>query len=264
MWPTLWSITIATPVGLPDFYTIFLFVLGAFIMRSAGCVINDILDKDIDKKVKRTKDRPLAGGKVTVAEAWTIFVFLMAMGLLVLLQLNRLAIILGFLIVVPIMVYPLMKRFFAWPQLFLALVFNWGVLIAWAYVGEELSLSTLILYMACMCWTIGYDTIYAHQDKDYDKKIGIKSTALVFVGRSKTFIGGFYAVMIGMFVVLGILNDFSKIYYAGTAIAALHLFLQVKTVKLDDAKNCMDKFNSNISFGWVVFLTFVIEKGVQL
>lgn len=263
LWPSLWSITIATPLGLPELSTLILFALGAFLMRSAGCIINDIIDRDIDRQVTRTRKRPLASGRVSVNEAWAILIFLLLMALCILLQFNRLTVMLGFAIVLPIAVYPLMKRIFPWPQLFLGVVFNWGVLMGEAAVADEVSLSGLLLYVACIFWTLGYDTVYAHQDKEDDLQLGIHSTALSFGRKSRYYIGIFYGVMTAFLLAVGIVNGFSAIFYAGIFLAGLHLFLQVRTLDINNAENCMNKFTSNISLGWIIFLTLVIEKGMQ-
>jgi 4-hydroxybenzoate polyprenyl transferase len=251
-------------MSLPEIYMLILFGLGAFVMRSAGCIINDIFDREIDARVQRTKNRPLASGEISTGEAWVLFIFMMFFGLIILMQLNSLTIKLGFAIVIPIILYPLAKRVFAGPQLFLAIVFNWGVIMGWAAVAEDISSPIpWLLYVACMCWTLGYDTIYAHQDKVDDKKMGIGSTAVAFGNKTKLIIAGLYSTMFTLLLVVGWLSQFSKLYYTGIIIAGLHLLLQVRTVDLNNGQSCMDKFKSNVALGWIIFITLFIEKAIQ-
>lgn len=263
LFPTWWAITIASPIGLPDFYLYFLFAFGAFIMRSAGCVINDIIDVKIDKKVKRTKIRPLANGEVRIKQAYLLFVFLMFIGLIILLQLNEETIILGFLVAIPIIIYPLMKRFFALPQLFLGVVFNWGVLMGFSATQGFLDESAWLVYASAVFWTFGYDTIYAHQDKKDDKKLGIKSSALLFDKSTKVFVSVFYLLAIILLLITGYINNFSYIYYLILIIAAAHMIRQLATVNLNNEKSSLATFKSNAIFGLVVFFAVFLEKSVQ-
>jgi 4-hydroxybenzoate polyprenyltransferase len=189
--PSLWGIAIADPARIDLFL---LFAFGAIIMRGAGCIINDLWDQDLDAAVARTRARPLVTGAITRREALVLLAILLAMGLAILLTLSPLAIGLGFLSMVFVVAYPLMKRITWWPQLFLGITFNFGILIGYAAVTGTLTWPTLLLYAGAVFWTLGYDTIYAHQDKDDDELIGIKSTARLFAEHSKIWVSGFYAV----------------------------------------------------------------------
>ena len=259
-WPCAWAITIASPGQVPDIYMLFLFMLGAFLLRSAGCVINDILDRDIDKKVERTKLRPIAAGEIDVAHALALFIFLMFVGFLILVQLNKLSIMLGFAVVIPIVLYPLAKRYFVWPQLILALVFNWGMIMAFAAIEDTLSLNAFILYLACVFWTLGYDTIYAHQDKKYDKAIGLKSTAFSFIGQSKNSISLIFIPMLICLAVIGIINEFGLFYYFGLAVCAVYLFFKLYRLNINEPGACAANFKSHTIFGFLYFIVLVVER----
>lgn len=196
--PGWWSLALAsggiTGMGLWEWYLAFLFLIGAIVMRAAGCVINDLWDRDFDKQVERTRARPLAAGTISTGEALGFLSVLVFIGFAILIQMEALTIFLGFLSLPLIVAYPLMKRFTYWPQAFLGLTFNFGALMGWSAVHDGLGLSAVLLYLSGIFWTLGYDTIYAHQDKEDDALAGIKSTALLFGERSKIFVGGFYAV----------------------------------------------------------------------
>src|SRR3954471_6387562 len=192
LFPCWWGLALA---GSRDLLLYALFAVGAVVMRGAGCTINDIIDRDLDGRVARTADRPLPSGAVTLTGAFAFLALELLLGLAILLLLRPLAIWLGVLSLVIVATYPLMKRVTWWPQIFLGLAFNWGVLMGWATVRENLAPAPLLLYLAGIFWTLGYDTIYAHQDKEDDASIGIKSTALKLGAQSRLWIAGFYAVM---------------------------------------------------------------------
>lgn len=203
--PSWWAILMATPGATA--YTVFLmalFLLGAIIMRGTGCIINDLWDRDLDTKVERTASRPIASGQISLEDASIFLVILSLCGLAILVCLPLPAILLGFLSIPLIVIYPLMKRYTWWPQAFLGLTFNFGALIGWSAATGEFSFLSLGLYLACIFWTIGYDTIYAHQDKEDDIKVGIKSTALLFGQKSQSYVFGFYALATVLFTIIAI------------------------------------------------------------
>jgi 4-hydroxybenzoate polyprenyltransferase len=259
LWPALWSLSFASGKEWP-WKELLIFTVGAFVMRSAGCIINDIIDYKLDAKVARTKNRPLSNGDLKIHEALLLLFLLLVIGAALLFSLNSTAILLGVIIIIPIIVYPFMKRVTYWPQLFLALTINWGALIGWVAVKDEMSLATLMIYVACVCWTMGYDTIYAHQDKEDDMLLGIKSTALKFGAYTKKYLYIFYSITIGLLWVLGIMTDGGVIFHAFLFIGAFQLFWQVKTVNLNDPKDCMAKFVSNKYFGLVVLIAALAGK----
>lgn len=246
--------------GTVPFILIIKFTIGAFIMRSAGCVINDIIDRKIDAKVERTKNRPLASGEVSLTEAILLLFSLLVLGLLILLSLNKLSIILGFIIIIPVLTYPLMKRITYWPQLFLGVVFNWGVIIASAATINKVPFESIFLYIACVFWTLGYDTIYAHQDKKDDISIGVKSTALKLGAKTKLALSFFYSITILMLFCVGIIAKMHLIYFLLIALPALHLLWQIKTLNINNPEDCKSKFISNQYFGLLLLIAIIVAK----
>ncbi|MCE3232024.1 MAG: ubiA [Rickettsiaceae bacterium] len=259
LWPCLWSISLASGKIFP-WKELLVFIIGAFVMRSGGCIINDIVDYKLDAKVERTKNRPLSNGTLKIHEALLLLFLLMVIGGTLLFSLNNTAIILGFIVLVPIVVYPFMKRVTYWPQLFLAFTINWGALIGWVAIKEVISIETLLIYIACIFWTMGYDTIYAHQDKEDDMLLGIKSTALKFGQYSKKYLYIFYAITIGLLWLLGIMLGTGFFYYVFLFVGAFHLFLQVKMVDLNNQDDCMRKFSSNKYFGLIILVAILAGK----
>ncbi|MDE0044359.1 MAG: 4-hydroxybenzoate octaprenyltransferase [bacterium] len=259
MWPCWWAVALASH-GWPDWTLLGLFAAGAVVMRSAGCIVNDIVDRRIDARVERTRDRPLASGAVTLRGALVFLGLLLAAGLTVLLQFNQAAIITGIASLGLVVIYPFMKRVTYWPQLFLGLAFSWGALVGWVAVRGALSPEPLVLYLAAIAWTIGYDTIYAHQDKTDDERIGVKSTALAFGESTKLLTGLFYAIFVAGAALAG--------YQAGTgwpflvvlAIAAADLARQLVTVDLDDPGSCLRAFSANNRIGLLVFAGLVAGR----
>lgn len=237
-----------------------LFLVGAFLMRSAGCVINDMIDRKVDAQVARTKHRPLASGEMNMFEAFFLAVLLLSMALALLLTLNQTTILLGCIIVVPVFIYPFMKRVTYWPQVFLAFTFNWGALMGWTAITGEVSLSAILLYAACMFWTLGYDTIYAHQDKEDDVLLGIKSTALRLGSYTRKYLYIFYGGMIGLLWVLGMIQAAGIGYYVGLILAGFLLLWQANTVKLNHQADCMQKFNTNRYIGLIIFAGILLGK----
>lgn len=248
--PGWWAIALATnkPTRMDgeawEFFV--LFGIGAVVMRAAGCVVNDLWDRDLDKKVGRTSLRPLASGEVTVKQATIFLAALLIVGFVILLQFNALTILLGVLSLPLIAIYPLMKRFTWWPQLFLGVVFNFGALMGWAAVTGSLDTPALLLYAGGIFWTLGYDTIYAHQDKEDDALAGIKSTALLFGEKSRSYVATFFCIA---YVLL-----FAASHSFFLIPAALHLTWQLYAWKPDDAASSLRVFKSNRDFGILVLL----------
>ena len=264
-WPCAWSLAMTQWFIVNNYLFIkflILFFIGSIIMRSAGCVYNDIVDKNVDIKVQRTKKRLIASGKITIKTAWLIILLLLIPALIILFQFNNFSKILGLSSGLLIIAYPFMKRITFWPQLFLGFTFNWGVLLGWSVFFENLTIETIVLYMAAIFWTLGYDTIYALQDRRDDLKIKIKSTAIKFGSDIKNFLFFCYISSISFLIALGFLTNRSFVYFILLVIAALHLAYQVLTIKKIKSNN-KDKiqivFNSNNSFGILIFLIFFLE-----
>ena len=246
--------------GWPDWTLLGLFAAGAVVMRSAGCIVNDIVDRRIDARVERTRDRPLASGTITLRGALVFLGLLLAAGLIVLLQFNRAAIITGIASLGLVVIYPFMKRVTYWPQLFLGLTFSWGALVGWVAVRGALSVEPLVLYLAAVAWTIGYDTIYAHQDKTDDVRVGVKSTALAFGERTKPLTGLFYAVFVAGTALACHLAGTGWPFLVVLAIAAADLARQLVTVDLDDPGSCHRAFVANNRIGLLVFAGIVLGR----
>ena len=264
-WPCAWSLTMTQWFVVNNYQFIkylILFFIGSIIMRSAGCVYNDIVDKNVDIKVQRTKKRLIASGKITIKTAWLVISLLLIPAFIILFQFNNFSKILGLSSGLLIITYPFMKRITFWPQLFLGFTFNWGVLLGWSVFFENLTIETIVLYMAAIFWTLGYDTIYALQDRRDDLKIKIKSTAIKFGSDIKNFLFFCYISSITFLIALGLLTNRSLVYFTLLIIAALHLVYQVLTIKKIKSNN-KDKiqivFNSNNSFGILIFLIFFLE-----
>ena len=235
-----------------------LFAVGSFVMRGAGCVWNDIRDRELDARVARTADRPIASGEVGLKSGYLYMVLLSLVGLLVLLQFNRFTVALAIASLPLIALYPLMKRVTYWPQAWLGITFNWGALVGYAAVAGTLAYPALALYAAGIVWTLGYDTIYAHQDKEDDALVGIKSTALKLGGDSKRWLYGFYILTVVGLGAAGWLAGLAWPFYVALAAAALQLGWQIETIDFDDPANCLVKFKSNKWFGLLVLLGVVL------
>jgi 4-hydroxybenzoate polyprenyltransferase len=261
LWPCWWSTALAARADgdFPDIALLVLFAIGAFAMRSAGCIYNDIIDRDIDAKVARTQSRPLASGQISIGSAAVLIIALCLVGLAVLVQFNVFAICLGFASVGIVLIYPLMKRVTFWPQAFLGLAFSWGALMGWAATYGSLGLAPVILYAASVAWTIGYDTIYAHQDKEDDALVGLKSTALRFGDNTPIWLSLFFGATIGGIAFAGWMVGVGVWFFAGLILASAHLIWQVATLDIDDGQNCLDRFRSNHGFGAIVFLAIVVD-----
>ncbi len=265
LFPCWWSIALASPGG-PDvrLLTLFaLFALGALVMRGAGCTLNDIVDRDFDGRVARTAGRPIPSGAVSVGQATGFGVLLLALGFAVLAQFNSFAMMVGAASLVLVAAYPFAKRLTYWPQAVLGLTFNWGALLGWAAVRGDLGAPAVALYAAGVFWTLGYDTIYAHQDKEDDALIGIKSTALRLGDGTRPWLFGFYGTATALMALAGTLAGLAWPYYVFLAVGAAHLAWQAAAVDLDDAKDCLAKFRSNRHFGWIVLAGVIAGQAAR-
>ncbi|MCB1783901.1 MAG: 4-hydroxybenzoate octaprenyltransferase [Alphaproteobacteria bacterium] len=262
--PGWWSITLASGgianMKLWEWTVLALFGIGAILMRAAGCVINDIWDRDLDRQVERTRSRPLAAGTLSLKQASVFLATLLLISLVILLQFNKTTIILGIATLPLIATYPLMKRFTWWPQAFLGLTFNFGALMGWSAINGSITLPALFLYISGIFWTIGYDTIYAHQDKEDDALAGIKSTALKFGANSKYWVAHFYAFsLITMLIATMLLNSESSLKSGLFLIpAAAHLIWQLKTWTPDNPESSLKTFKSNRDFALLALLAFCL------
>jgi 4-hydroxybenzoate polyprenyltransferase len=267
MWPCWWSTALA---GLadgrpyPNPWFLALFTAGAFVMRAAGCIYNDIADRDFDARVARTRNRPIASGRISVKAAAVLMVVLSFCGLAVLLQFNTFAIVTGMCSLGIVAAYPFMKRITYWPQAVLGLAFSWGALMGWAATFGRLDWPAVLLYAAAIAWTIAYDTIYAHQDKEDDALIGVKSTALKFGAATKPWLAGFFSLALLLLAAAGLLAGAGTFFLLGLAAAALHAFWQITTLNIDDASNCLRRFRSNHEFGALVFLGIWADMLAQM
>lgn len=260
--PCLWGLALAAAEGAGGpvlLYYAALMGVGAYVMRSAGCAYNDIVDKDFDAKVERTALRPIPSGQISVKQAWGVLVGLSLIGLIVLLQFNLFTIIVGVSSLTLIAAYPFMKRITWWPQAWLGLTFNWGALIGYAAATSGLSLSAVTLYAAGVFWTLGYDTIYAHQDTEDDALIGVKSSALRLGDATKPWLAGFYAMTIVLFALAGAFGGASFVYYTALAPAALHFVWQVRKLDIHDSHNCLNLFKSNKNAGLLLLIAPLCE-----
>jgi len=269
MWPCFWSAALAanvasSPANLNTvwfpgltLWHLFLFMTGAIAMRGAGCTWNDLVDHRIDARVTRTRSRPLPSGRISRGAATTFLVVQALAGLLVLIQFNRFSILLGIASLGIAAIYPFAKRFTDWPQFFLGLAFSWGALMGWAAVFGELDWPPVLLYVGAIAWTIGYDTIYAHQDKEDDALVGVRSTARLFGENTKIWLVLFY----GLFAVLAAsafwLSGVAWPAYAGLALAVIMLGWQIRVIDIDDADQCLALFKANSRVGLIVFLGLI-------
>tara|TARA_A100001037_G_scaffold302633_1_gene334679 strand:+ start:429 stop:1355 length:927 start_codon:yes stop_codon:yes gene_type:complete len=261
--PGWWALAMTVPPGSwPNPLWVALFAIGAILMRGAGCVINDLFDRDFDARVARTADRPLASGAIGVRAALAFLGALLIVSFAILVQFNPFAIAIGALSLALVIPYPLMKRITWWPQAWLGLTFNWGALLGWAVVRGDLDPAAFVLFAAGFFWTLGYDTIYAHQDKEDDALVGIRSTARLLADRSRPWIAGFYAVCIGFLALSGWLESLVWPYWVGLGIAALHLAWQTRTVDFNDPRDCLAKFRANRDFGLIVFVAAIAARAL--
>ena len=254
LFPCWWAIALASPDPLApaSLWLLALFGVGALVMRGAGCTYNDICDRNFDARVARTRDRPLPGGEVSVGAALVFLAAQLALGLAILLSLNALAILVGAASLVLVFTYPLMKRVTFWPQFFLGLAFNWGALLGWAAVRGGLDWAPVLLYAGGIFWTLGYDTIYAHQDRGDDAGAGVKSSARALGPGSKPWLAVFYAAAVCLFAAAGQRAGMAWPFFACLAAGAAQLAWQVAAVDVDAPGDCLAKFRSNRLFGWAM------------
>ncbi|MCY4239180.1 MAG: 4-hydroxybenzoate octaprenyltransferase [Rhodospirillaceae bacterium] len=236
-----------------------LFGVGALLMRGAGCTWNDIIDRDFDARVERTRSRPIPSGQISVRQALLFMALQMSIALAILLQFNRFAVGVGAFSLVVVFIYPLMKRWTYWPQIVLGMAFNWGALLGWAAVRGDLDWTPVFLYVAGIFWTLGYDTIYAHQDKGDDILIGIKSTALKLRDRTRPLLWGFYTLALTLIAAAGWSDGLGLFFWIGLGLGALQLAWQAGRVNIDDPADCLRKFKSNRVFGWCLLLGLLTE-----
>jgi 4-hydroxybenzoate polyprenyltransferase len=263
-WPCAWGLTVAYDFSgekITYFFYLFLFLSGAILMRSAGCIINDIADKEYDKKVIRTKNRPIANGNVSVKRGFFYSSILCLIALLVLLQFNNFTILLALGSMPLAFTYPLMKRYTYWPQLFLGITFNYGLILGWTSITSEINLLPMIFYFGAIFWTLGFDTIYGFQDIIDDEIIGLKSTSIKFKKNLKLFVSLCYSIFLISLIFLGVKMDFNYLYYIFIIIIGFHLFyVQVYTLKINISSNCLKIFKSNNLLGVIVFLGLILGK----
>ena len=259
-WPCSWGLSLALYFDgdLNIFlYYLFLFFCGSVLMRSAGCIINDIVDEETDKKVFRTKNRPIASGLLSKKLAWIYTLILCSLAFLILIQFNFLTICLGIFSVIFVFSYPFMKRYTYWPQLFLGFTFNWGIVMAWTSVMNEISYLPILLYIGAIFWTLGYDTIYGIQDISDDEVIGVRSTAIKFKNNLNLFIGSCYLISsaIILFVMMTLKINYSLIF---SIFFVLSLFYQIKICQIKSSQNCLRAFKLNNLSALIVFVGFFL------
>ena len=263
-WPCIWGLTIAynfqDKLNQFIFFTL-LFLSGSILMRSAGCIVNDIVDRNFDKHVERTKDRPIASGKISINKS-LIYVFLLCgLAFMVLINFNYFTILLALASMPLAFTYPLMKRFTYWPQLFLGITFNYGLVLGWTAINNEINLAPIMLYIGAIFWTLGYDTIYGFQDIKDDEIIGVKSTSIKFKKNPKIFIFISYLILSISLVMVGIIMNFSKIYFLSLLIPFFHLYYyQVYKFEKNNSEKCLNIFKSNNLLGLIIFINLLIGK----
>ena len=263
-WPCSWGLAYAhTLNGNINLFTqyLILFFLGSVLMRSAGCIFNDIVDRDYDKKVNRTKKRPLAAGLITLKQSFAYVLILCLIAFFILIQFNLLTIILGMGSMLLAFAYPFMKRITYWPQLFLGITFNWGIIMAWAAVNNNITIEISLLYLSAIFWTLGYDTIYGAQDMSDDEIIGLKSTSIKFKKNPYIFLKICYSIFFVSLITIAFLMDLNKFYLIFLFTIALHMyFFQLRKLDISSPENCLRIFKSNNSLGLLVFVVLIAGK----
>ena len=254
-WPCSWGMAYNLnylQISYQWFYFLFLFFVGSILMRSAGCIYNDIVDKEIDKKVERTKNRPLASGKVSLRNAWILILILCFLSLIILFQFNNKTILFGLSVIFIVLLYPFAKRFTYWPQLILGIVFNFGIILSWLSLNENFISGIILLYLSGVMWTVGYDTIYALQDVVDDKKIGVKSLALLLDKKTYQFLYIIYTAQIFLLISsLLLANNFSVILFL---LSIPYLLILRKIYLMKNLKNYLEVFQFNNYFGFLILL----------
>tara|TARA_B100000700_G_scaffold269118_1_gene310248 strand:+ start:1016 stop:1879 length:864 start_codon:yes stop_codon:yes gene_type:complete len=256
-WPCVWGLSLGYYFVNDSviFYKYFIFFfLGSILMRSAGCIVNDIVDRNFDKKVKRTRDRPIASGKISVFESFLYVVFLCSLALLILLQFNKLTIILGVFSMIFAFSYPFMKRITYWPQLFLGLTFNWGIIMGWTSLVNNISTEPLILYLSAIFWTLGYDTIYGLQDIVDDEIIGVKSTSIKFRNNVKIFVGICYSLFVLVILKLCLMLEINQYSVLIFFLIVFSLIYQIRIFKPNNPNTCLHAFKTNNLTGLLIFI----------
>ena len=263
-WPCIWGLTLVYDFNSPInnyFFFSLLFLAGSILMRSAGCIVNDIADKNFDQKVERTKNRPIASGKVSVKLALIYSITLCGLAFLVLINFNKFTIYMALLSMPLAFTYPLMKRITYWPQLFLGITFNYGLVLAWISVSNNISLVSIAFYVGAIFWTLGYDTIYGFQDIKDDEIIGVKSTSIKFKNDPKKFLLFCYLVFIVSLIFVGIKMNFKFYYFIFLTLPAIQLFIfQIKKLDISNTFDCLNKFKSNNFLGMLVLINIFIGK----
>ena len=263
-WPCIWGLTLVYDFNSSInnyFFFSLLFLAGSILMRSAGCIVNDIADKNFDQKVERTKNRPIASGKVSVKLASIYSIALCGLAFLVLINFNKFTIYMALLSMPLAFTYPLMKRITYWPQLFLGITFNYGLVLAWISVSNDISLVSIAFYVGAIFWTLGYDTIYGFQDIKDDEIIGVKSTSIKFKNDPKKFLLFCYLVFIVSLIFVGMNMNFKLFYFMFLIIPTAQLFIfQIKNLNISDTNDCLAKFKSNNFFGLIVLINIFVGK----
>jgi len=259
--PCWWSVGLAgmRVEQFPSLWHIVLFFIGAFAMRGAGCTWNDLVDRNLDRLVERTRSRPIPSGQVTVAEATAFMVAQALIGFLVLIQFNRFTVFTGLASLLVVAIYPFMKRITYWPQIVLGLAFSYGSLMGWPAAFGQLDWPAIVLYAGSISWVIGYDTIYAHQDREDDLLIGIKSTALLFGENTRPMLAGFYSGAVVLIGIAGLIAGGRLIFVLGLIAFAAHLAWQVVRLDINDSAHCLKLFKSNRDAGLILFGAMLLE-----
>ena len=266
LFPCWWSLCLASIASgrpYPNPWHLLLFAIGAFAMRAAGCAYNDFIDRDYDAMVARTMSRPIPSGQISPRNALIFVALLGLVGLVVLLQFNTFTIWLAIASLALVLVYPFMKRLTNWPQLVLGLAFNWGALVGWSALMQSLALPALALYAGCVLWTLGYDTIYAHQDKEDDLMLGLKSTALHFGPATATWVGGFYLGALVLWGLACLVAGAHLVTFVALVVVGLHFAWQVSGLDIDDAGNCLLRFRANRNVGYMLFAGLLADMAIS-
>ena len=263
-WPCAWGLTVvydfSNSIKVYLFY-LSLFFLGAVLMRSAGCIVNDIWDRKFDRKVFRTKERPIASGKVSILQGSIYSICLCLLALLVLINFNNFTILIALASMPLAFTYPLMKRFTYWPQLFLGITFNYGLILGWSSINNNIGIVPLIFYFGAIFWTLGYDTIYGYQDIKDDEIIGLKSTSIKFKKNPYTFLKLCYTIFTSSLLTVGYLMKFNNFFFIFSILIIFQMFyLQLKRLNVDSSESCLKIFKSNNFLGLLVFLSLIIGK----
>ena len=263
-WPCAWGLTLAYDFTLNNnkyFFYLILFFLGSVLMRSAGCIINDITDKEYDKKVERTKNRPIASGSVSVKLGIIYSIILCIFAFIVLINFNLLTILLALGSMPLAFSYPLMKRYTYWPQLFLGITFNYGLILGWVSISNNLGIAPIIFYTGAIFWTLGYDTVYGYQDIKDDEIIGVKSTSIKFKKNPKKFLNLSYMIFATCFLLTGIIMNYNLIFFIFAIIPLGHMFIyQIKNLDISKPNICLKIFKSNNLFGAIILINILVGK----